>query len=423
MGRTRGVVSKCLLVGLIVAAGWGLAVHASAEEVKLGILMPLSGTNAHLGEEVYRGAEIAKDMINERGGVWGQKVVFAKADAPDTNSAVSEANRLINREKVKLIFGSYASAISYAASEVAERNRVIYWEEGAVANNITERGFKYLFRFIYSAKQQGILAAPLILDSVAPKLGIKLQNLKVAVIHEDSNYGTSLGNSIMANLQSKGVKNVTIEPYNAKAVDLSSLVLKLKSFNPDIIVATSYVPDSILFWRQAKENGLNVKAMIGTGAGHSLRDFPQAMGNEANGVLSIGTSMNLNASGLTPEAKKLYKELFSRFGAKYKTQPSPYAGMGFTAMYVLLNNVLPKAGSFDPDRIREETMKLNMPVGSTVIGWGIKFDQNGDNVNAVPMLSQWRGQQLYTVYPKKFATSDKLTLPLPAWGKRQGIGK
>lgn len=419
------LVSGFLLLALVLGlSGCGGKNNASqGGEVKIGVLAPLTGNLAQQGEDTYRGAEIAKDLVNDKGGVWGKKVVFAKADTPDANAAVSEATRLINTEQVKLIFGPYGSGLSYPASAVADRNKITYFDGGAVANNITERGFKYLFRFYYSANYQGVLAAKMVVDTLSPKLGIQPDQLRVAVIHEDGDYGTSVGNSVKNNLEKSGVKNVTIESYNAKAVDLTSLVLKVKSFQPDVVIATSYAPDSILFWRQSKENGLNVKAMIGTGGGYSLKGFAEAMGDDANGVMSYGTTINMNPAGLTPEAQPLYKEFFDRYQAKYQTKPSEYSGMGFTAMYVLLHNVLPKAGSFDPDKIREVAMGLDMPPGSTVIGYGIKFDEAGNNIGAVPMLSQWQNKQLYAVYPEKFATANKWTLPLPPWGQRQNVGK
>ena len=124
------------------------AAHAAEDAVRLGVLLPLSGPLASLGNDVMRGFELAKNFINEDGGVFGQQVELVVADVPSSTEATSQATRLITTDKVKVIMGSYASSISFAASQVAERNKVIYFEQGAVADDITSRGFKHLFRFI-----------------------------------------------------------------------------------------------------------------------------------------------------------------------------------------------------------------------------------------------------------------------------------
>lgn len=261
----------------------------------------------------------------------------------------------------------------------------------------------------------------MIVESVAPKLGIAPGKLKVAIVNEDSNFGTSVAQAVLEHLKQQKVNVVANEAYSAKAVDLSTLVLKLKSLNPDVIAITSYIPDAILFSRQAKENDLNVKALVGTSAGYGLRNFPEAIGDDANGVLSVGASVDFKTNALTPEARNLSKELFRRYQARHQAAPSLFAATSFAAMYILLHDVLPKAGSMDPEKIREAALALDMPIGSNVVGWGIKFDGAGDNTRSFPMMSQWNKARLYTVYPKEYANAKKWFLPLPPWGHRQNL--
>ncbi|MBI3988085.1 MAG: ABC transporter substrate-binding protein, partial [candidate division NC10 bacterium] len=196
-----------LTIGLQTAIG---------AEVKIGALFPFSGPMALLGEETFRGAEVARDLVNEKGGVWGQKVVYVKADAPDATAAVSEADRLITVEQVKVILGSYSSSLAYAASEVAERNRVIYWEQGGISDPITERGFKYLFRTLPRASQFGSLAAEYAANVVAPRLKIDPKKMTVGIIFEDTLYGTTVGSYAQQRAKELGLKVVVAETYSQK---------------------------------------------------------------------------------------------------------------------------------------------------------------------------------------------------------------
>ena len=119
---------------------------AAEEEIVIGALYPRSGALALLGEESWRGAEIARMVRNQNGGINGKKIVFANADGSDVAAARSEAERLIEQQKVGLIIGSYSSSRSMAATEVAARKSMPYFELGAIANAITERGYPTVYR-------------------------------------------------------------------------------------------------------------------------------------------------------------------------------------------------------------------------------------------------------------------------------------
>lgn len=392
--------------------------------VKIGVLLPLTGPLAALGTDVSRGFELAKDLVNAQGGVWGSQVELAVADAPGSEEATSQANRLITNEGVKVIAGSYSSGISFAASQVAERNKVIYWEQGAVADDITSRGFKYLFRLIYPASELGRGAARFTTEVVLPKLNIPLSQAKVAIMNEDSSYGTATAKGQIEWLKEKGVQVVDHSPYSYKTNDLSSIVQKHKSLQPDIVIATSYVPDAILYWRQAREANLQVKALVGNGGGHNMVDFAKALGDDVNGVFNAGTSVYFDPKGLQPEAQELFKTFHDSYVKKYGVKPSPHSGMGFNGMWLLLTKVLPAAGEMDVEKIRQAAFALDMPVGSTIVGWGVKFDEKTqNNTRSFPMIDQWQTQQYLTIYPFEFGVTDKITAPMPDWGQRQNVGQ
>jgi branched-chain amino acid transport system substrate-binding protein len=103
-------------------------------------------------------------------------------------------------------------------------------------------------------------------------------------------------------------------------------------------------------------------------------------------------------------------------------EPASHATRHFSSMSVLLGKILPKAGSLDPDKIREAALSLDEPLGSTILGFGIKFGEDGQNTRAFNVILQWQGENLVTVWPERFATAKPIMIPLPSWADRGKAG-
>lgn len=420
--RTFGTITGA--AGLSVASPF--IGRAEAQDMpKIGVLLPLSGPLASLGNDVLRGFQFARSLVNAKGGLFGKPVEFAQVDVPGSTEATSQAQRLITSDRVKVIVGSYASAISFAASQVAERNKVIYFEQGAVADDITSRGFKYLFRFIYTSTELGQKCAEYATETVIPRLGLDPKTVKIAILTENSNHGSAVGAGAKAWLEGKGIKPVDLTTYDFKTNDLSSVVQRYKSLEPDILLVEQYTPDAILFWRQAREAGLKLKAMIGNGGGHNVNEFAEALGDDVNGILNTGTSVYINPKALQPETAELFKTFHDEFPKMFDgRKPSAHAGMGFNAMYTILTDILPKAGSMDTEKIRQAALALDKPIGSSIVGWGLKFDpKTQNNTRAFPTYDQWQAKQIRSIGPEPFGVAEKVTMPLPDWGQRANVGQ
>src|SRR5476649_2507230 len=136
------------LIAVIASAALVLiAVPAVAQEpIRIGVLLPLTGPFAKNGLENWEAMQIARDMINERGGVNGRKIEYLQGDATNPNAAISETERLISKDGIKITTGSFASPIAIAVSQAAERHGVFHWETTGAAEIITRRGFKYTFQ-------------------------------------------------------------------------------------------------------------------------------------------------------------------------------------------------------------------------------------------------------------------------------------
>src|SRR5215469_5956975 len=120
-------------------AGLALVTSAAAraeEPIRIGVLLPLTGPLAKNGIENWEAMQIARDMINEKGGINGRKIEYLQGDATNPNAAISETERLITKEGLKITTGSFASPIAIAVSQAAERNGAFHWETTSVAEDI-----------------------------------------------------------------------------------------------------------------------------------------------------------------------------------------------------------------------------------------------------------------------------------------------
>jgi branched-chain amino acid transport system substrate-binding protein len=403
-----------------------------AEELKVGILYPFSGTLALLGRDSFRGVEIATDMINEKGGIGGKKIVFVKGDSPNPKAAMEEAERLISMEKMKLIIGGYASSNAYAASQVTEKHKVIYWVTTAIADPITQRGFLYTFRAAARASQYGETAINFIKEVAAPKLGIEKTKLRIGIAHEDSLYGTTTGGAAKKKALEEGMNVVVSESYSGKTVDLSDLVMRLKAANPDVVIAAQYVPDGILLWRTFKELDFSPKVFLGCGSVHGMTTWGETFKEESTYVLSSVETPFINTQVLSPKAQALHKAFQERYTKKYGEHAAEIPYCAFKSVWVLYDDVLPRAGSLDPEAVRKAALQTNVPPTETVFGYGIKFappghPDAGTNLEAKVWVEQWQMSPegkpyTYVVWPEKMA-SRKSMIPMPNWDERKKIKK
>ena len=390
-------------------------------EIRIGSIFPRSGVVGYLGEDSWRGAEMAARVINAKGGVNGKEIKLSVTDAPDATAGLSEAERLISREKMTVITGTHMSVLCYPISELTERNGVVLWEEGAIADSLTERGYKYLFRFSWRASDQALQAVRLTKDGIAPLLKIPLNQLKVAMMHEDSQMGANQGKYAEKYAKEAGIPLITREAYSMKTVDLSSLVLKLKGLNPDVLIMTAFSPDGILFWKQARELDFTPKALVGTGGAASDRDFYRAFGSAANGIFSVDIpqyDQNPKAAPGITEFMQLYRKTYN------EEMRSPYSLQSFSGISVLWD-VLARAGSMDAEAVRKAAMETDIPLGQTPIGWGVKFAPPGDpsqgtNTRVYGAGMQWQeGGKFVTIWPRASAAGEIKNIPLPKWSERR----
>ncbi|MBM3217651.1 MAG: hypothetical protein FJZ38_03045 [Candidatus Rokubacteria bacterium] len=413
------------LVALAVGVSAVQGQQALSGEYKIGVLEPLTGNLAVRGKGHLEGYEIMRDLINEKfGGVMGKKLVFAVGDGPDPTAATSEATRLATREGVKIITGTFSSTLCGAASEAASRQNVIYWETSCVDPRFTRRGLKNVFRTEIDGTGFGWYNIEFIAKHLSHRLGKKPNELRIAYLSEDSSYGQSVTESARQRAKQEfGMQEVAApEYYTFTTNDLTPIILKLKNANPDILHHIARDQDAILFWRQAREQNFQVKAVVHAGAtGYGNPGFGKAFGNDANGpfaLLEPGPGLILEK--LRPEGQRIERAFRDAVKAKTGSDITGDHQLAGGGLWVL-KLVLDAAKTDELEKFRSAVMSLDLPVGSAVNGWGVKFDETGQNSNARVQhyMLQWQNGQLVTVWPEEFTTHRAKWIPLGAWDQRK----
>jgi branched-chain amino acid transport system substrate-binding protein len=434
MKTFRIVFALVLISAAALIGGPRQSVDAQGQTIKIGVLFDHTGPFSAAGSlNCWRGAKMIIDYVNEKGGVLGKyKIVQIDGDSQSkAEVAINEAERLLNVEKVDILTGVYSSAHAVPLAEKVDKQKKFLWITTAISSKVFDgRNLQYTFRPQPMGTQFGELSVQYIADNAKERLKKEPKELRLAIIHEDGAYGAdvALGNETKA--KELGLNLVLKEGYSIQSPDLSSLVTKLRAARPDVVFHTGYNPDISLFLRQAKEQGLRMRAYVGHGAGHSQLDkLKEAFGKDVEWFHTLDpiASQLIEAKKLKPAVGDLTAEMVKRYKAQYEKDVAtaaiaPHVSMGFNNLWILLNDVLPRAiqkhGGFTPEALAKAARETDIPEGGTMQGYGVKFNQPGhrfagQNERAFPAVFQIIEGKFELVYPQTVATAQAV-LPLPA---------
>ncbi|MHB1062977.1 MAG: ABC transporter substrate-binding protein [Georgenia sp.] len=399
-------VATALAAMMVVAAcggGGGAGEGEGAGPIEIAALYPISGSLAQLGEESWRGAFLAAKELNENGGIDGREVKLVQGDVPDVNAASSEARRMLDSEGLDLAIGTYSSSLALAASEVYARGGGTYVELGAISVEYNERGYENVWRTNPRADSFAQVQVDFISEFVAPELGIGLDEIKVLLVHEDSSYGSSVARAAETSAAEAGITNISYAPYSAESSDLSSTVLGIQQADPDVVIAVSYASDAILLARQMQENGVVVPAFIGTGGGHTLSGFGETVGAAADHIFDV----DFTQYAVNPEATPGLEDFLARYQKEYGEDPaSGHSLANYMGARVVFDILAETGGDTSAGAFGEAATAYTIEAGTTATGWGVKFDETGQNTEAAPYVMQWRDGTLETVWPERVATVE-----------------
>lgn len=377
---------------------------AAPPEILIGHIHPLSGPLAYLGNQLKNGTVMAVNEINEAGGIkslGGAKLKLLDADSegkPDLS--ISGVERL-DRAGVVAITGCLQSAVTIVATQVAERHRVPFVVSVAVADKITERGFKYTFRVQPRAAQMAPQTVKFISD-VARQAGEKVKT--IAYIHDNTAFGASLSGHVVETAPKYGMEVVACVPYSPKSADVTTEVRKIKAADADIVMASGYFADGVRVFRAMKGLRVRPKAFVGCGNGaYSDQNFVKELGDMTEYVMDG----NYQANPGSPLAKKM----FAHYQALYGQKIPPSAVFAYQPVYVIAD-ALERAKSTDREALREALAKTNLKE-HVLPQAPIVFGADGQNKNAHIALTQVLGGRIKVVWPKQYAEA-KLVFPMPS---------
>lgn len=393
---TRGGINRrTILAGTasLIATPWiSSTVRAQAKQVNIGVIMPLSGANAQFGINSRNGIELVADEINAAGGIkalGGAKINLIVADSTSTpTTAGTVAQRMISQNEVTAILGAFASSLTIAISEVTER-RDIPLLTMSFADQITGRGYKNIFQVVAKASALGKAQLDYTV-AIAQAAGTKID--KIAIMYEDTAYGTAQAGGLRAAAKAANIELVMDDAYPLGITDTTPLINKLRASGAQAVFPVSYLNDSLLLIRTMRQQRITIPA-IGGAAGYVIPDFEKGLGEFAEGVLSIAPANYDLDTSLTDRFRK-------RFGYFMVHEALEHA----VALDVLVQ-AIEKAKSAKAEDVTMALHGAKFTGGWTnaMTGGAVQFDNTGLNVASIPVMVQWRKRELVTVWPKDVA--------------------
>ena len=403
------IISRRTFLGAAGAAatlaGFPAIGCAQAKEVKVGYILPVTGPLAFEAQLALNGMLLAVDEINNTGGIkslGGAKIVLLPGDTQNkVELGNSEAARLIDQNIVALI-GPFSSLVAYSVRQVTEKNKTPFLLLAAVADNLCEGGLRYIFRMQPNGKAMATLTVNNMVEMAkAANAPVK----RVAMMHEDGNFGTTMGNHVEAFAGRLGYTLVQRIPYSLKSPDFTAELSKVKAAKPDLLVISGYYGDSKVIAETAAKLHIGMYALVGlANAAYSNPKFI-ADNRELTDELFDGNYWH------NPQSVRA-KAVFAAYEKRFASTLTSHGVQAYTVIGVL-KDALERAGSADRDRLRDALAKTNL-VDHILPQDAIKFDDAGENANASPALLQVQGGRPMVVGPARFAEA-KPVFPVPKW--------
>jgi branched-chain amino acid transport system substrate-binding protein len=425
---------------------------SEAPNVRVGAIYSLSGKNEAAGQTSLEGVRFAIDYVNSdrypdlglplrpgRGlpGLHGAKLELAVQDvASDRCKAQPAFDRLVTRDHAAAVIGAYESTITLQAISAANRRGIPLVNDTATAPSLTEPdGNTAPSRVVCGTTEEDPTPSPwfsrvgandgqfaeLFMRFIEARKARGVSVSKIGILYESHDIFGEVGAGVTTKLAKRRGIEVHLYPYDSRAApatgrcplqklvsDMDKQVRRLQADAPDAVFALSYLPDAAVAVQTMHKLGYVPPALLAYGAGYADPGFVARAraGNVAcglprtdpDGVItrSVGWLQNRGAA-----AKRLADLFQQRFGHPM----TDIAARSFTAMMTLAR-AIDDAGSARPIRIQSALRALRLPDTGTILpADGIRFDSNGQNVDAPGVLLQIQSGKYEVVYPRTLATS------------------
>ena len=402
------------LTALALALGASLAVSAPAvaqtKEVKIGLIAPMSGPWARQGDLMLKGANLAIDDINNAGGIksmGGAKLKLVIFDAGDNvEKAKNAAQRMIAQEPDLIgATGAWLSSFTLGVTEVTERAELPVLTL-SYSDQITARGFKYVFQTSMSGGAQANSAVPALVKLAETTTGKKPAS--VGIIQDNTAAAVSFAKPMReGGLEKLGLKLVVDETFTPPLSDCTPLIQKVRSARPEILLLLpTAIPDDKMCLEKMHEFGLGRGRVpvISNGAHMGAPDMLKNLGKDLlEGVMTVVGNWSLKGQ------EQIMQEFVKKTGEPWITQDS----LSTYGDIQIFKEALEKTGVADRRKVAEAIRTMDTKEGPAKYfpGGRVKFDETGKRVDADLAIVQWQNGVPVTVYPTATA------LAKPIWPK------
>lgn len=374
---------------LIPQATWAV------QEIKIGVIYPLTGGAAAAGRELMAGAELAAEIANsvmpelsmtmaKNEGIKSLggariKLIFKDHEGNPTLGA-DLAKKLIHDDKVDGILGCYHSSVTKTVSAVCEQYGVPMINGSSTSPELTFRGFKWFWR----TTPHDTLFTKDLFDFLKGLTEGKVKGVKavakkdimdLASACEKTEWGSHVSELIKKYSKEYGFDLKKSLLYTAKSADLSSEVRSLKSVKPAAMLFASYTSDAILMVKTLKEQKANPKIIWGQDAGFETPEFRSTLGADIEGFLTRSVFIPKVA-----EVKKISGQVNEMYKKKTGHDLSGASARSFTGLQAWVA-IIERAGSVKPADIQKAANSIEMAGSELVVPWkGIKFSTSGEEL-------------------------------------------
>ena len=354
MKKIIWVIIILLIIWGIVALGGGENELVSEEPIKIGAILPLTGNASFYGEYGKQGLELALEDINNDGGVNGHPLEIVYEDSLGQPKAGLQAINKLIFEGFKVIIGDIISGVTLTMAPVAEKNKVILIANGSATPKMREAG-DYIFRTKASADIEVVAG----IDFIE-----KLKVDEVAFLYQNSEYGTSIFNTMKSGLQKIGINVDGEERFEIGTTDMRTQLTKLMSSDSDYIILAGYPKQIGFILKQADELGMSKNFFAHSGS--IGPDIIKVAGDSAEDLIFLYESQIDNS-------QKRTLAFFENYRRKYNEEPELFSMIAYDTLFVLRDKI--EECSLDTDCIKDSLYNTKNFEG---ISGKISFDKNGD---------------------------------------------
>lgn len=380
MGKLASVCAAVAMLAVVMTGCGGS--QSSADTIKIGADLEMTGNNATFGKSASNGATLAIKQVNAKGGVLGKQLTLVTADnKSEAAEAANAMQKLITQDKVVAVIAPIASSSVIAGAQVNQDNKVLAISPTAsnpkvTVDPATNKVRDFMFRAAFIDPFQG---------SVMANFATKTLKAKTAAIYIDnsSDYAKGLGQFFKETFIKNGGQIVAEEAYLAKDTDFKATLTKIKVTNADVIFVPGYYQEVGMLIKQAREIGLNMPVLGGDG-------WDSAKLSEIAGGAALNNTFFANHYSPDDNSDSI-KSFVEAYKTEYNETPDAFAALSYDATMMVIE-AIKRANSVDTVKIKDELAKTK---DYMAVSGKITLNESHDAVKSAVIIEMKDGKQTF----------------------------